>query len=51
MVVVWPAASSVRFNPDVEPLDDQGRSVATAGETVTLGQVSTGSAAGTRDDP
>jgi hypothetical protein len=51
MVVVWPAGFAVRFNPDVELLDDRGRSVATAGETVTLGQVSTGSAAGTHDDP
>lgn len=51
LVVVWPAGFSVRFNPSVELLDDEGRSVATADQPVTLGQVSTGSAAGTHDDP
>jgi hypothetical protein len=51
MIFVWPAGFSARFSPDAELLDDQGRSVAKAGERVTLGQVHIGSAAGTHEDP
>ena len=49
--VVWPGGFTVRFEPDVTLVDDHGKAVASAGDTVTLGQVRADSHAGTFVDP
>jgi hypothetical protein len=49
--VVWPGGFTVRFEPTVTLIDDQGRVVASAGDKVTLDQVRFDSHAGTSEDP